>query len=343
MKRVLLAGAGHAHALLLASLAKKPLAGAQVTVVSPERVQLYSGMVPGYLSGHYRLDEIGIDFARLCARCGADFVQGSLAALDAERRCATLANGNVLAYDIASLDVGSRTDDRLSGSEHAVTVKPLPGFIERVLAIDKARVAVIGGGAAGAELSMALAARGLGVVLHADRAIEPPVREALRNAGVDTREVAVLSIGPGPAIDTKGTTERFDFAVLATGPAPHPWQRSAGVQTDGSGFFLTDALLRSVSRDDLFAVGDCATLRDAPHAKSGVFAVRQAPILEWNLRAMLGGGRLRAYRPQRRSLMLLSCGARRTALLQWGAVRARGAWAWHLKDAIDRRFIARFQ
>ena len=35
MKRILLVGAGHAHAYLLASLAKTPLYGARLTLVSP--------------------------------------------------------------------------------------------------------------------------------------------------------------------------------------------------------------------------------------------------------------------------------------------------------------------
>ena len=52
MKRVLLIGAGHAHLVVLRSLAQKPLYGARITLVSPFARQVYSGMLPGILAGH---------------------------------------------------------------------------------------------------------------------------------------------------------------------------------------------------------------------------------------------------------------------------------------------------
>jgi selenide,water dikinase len=106
---------------------------------------------------------------------------------------------------------------------------------------------------------------------------------------------------------------------------------------DGRGFILVDDQLRSVSHPEVLAAGDCATLRDAPHPKSGVYAVRHAPVLAANLR---GAGR--RYRPQRRALMLLSCGAR-YAIADWGGLSWEGAWVWRWKDRIDRRWVEGFR
>jgi selenide,water dikinase len=90
-------------------------------------------------------------------------------------------------------------------------------------------------------------------------------------------------------------------------------------------------------------VGDCAALEHAPWVpKAGVYAVRQGPVLEHNLRARLAGARLRAYRPQRDFLALLNLG-RREALGGRSGLVAAGPWVWHLKDWIDRRFMRRFQ
>ncbi len=87
MKRLVLAGAGHAHALVLRDMARAPLSGVEVVVVSPEPLAPYSGMVPGWLAGLYRFDEIVIDFPALCAarpvRGGS---QGEVDALDPARR-----------------------------------------------------------------------------------------------------------------------------------------------------------------------------------------------------------------------------------------------------------------
>jgi hypothetical protein len=71
MKRLVLAGAGHAHALVLRQLAQQPLAGVEVVVVSPEPLAPYSGMVPGWLAGLYRFDEIVIDLPPLARAAGA--------------------------------------------------------------------------------------------------------------------------------------------------------------------------------------------------------------------------------------------------------------------------------
>jgi NADH dehydrogenase FAD-containing subunit len=65
------------------------------------------------------------------------------------------------------------------------------------------------------------------------------------------------------------------------------------------------------------------------------------PVLAHNLRAALGHGELRAYRPQSRYLVLLSTGDGR-AIASRGALGAQGRWAWRWKDHIDRRFMKRY-
>jgi selenide,water dikinase len=116
-----------------------------------------------------------------------------------------------------------------------------------------------------------------------------------------------------------------------------PWLRESGLAVDKRGFVLVDEQLRSVSHAEVFAVGDCATLRDAPHPKSGVYAVRHAPVLAMNLR-----GAQARFVPQRRALSLLSCGAR-YAIAEWGGVSWEGAWVWRWKDRIDRRWVESFR
>jgi NADH dehydrogenase FAD-containing subunit len=80
---------------------------------------------------------------------------------------------------------------------------------------------------------------------------------------------------------------------------------------------------------------------DAPHAKSGVYAVRAGPPLVNNLRRFIGGGPLAPHPPQRRTLNLLSCGDRH-AIAAWGGWSAEGGWVWRWKDRIDRAFITRY-
>lgn len=346
--RLLLLGGGHAHAVVLRELAAALPQVAQATLVTPFPHHTYSGMVPGFIAGHYRLDEIRIDLARLAARAGVKLVIGRVAALDAAKRHVRLEDGTTLDYDITSLNLGSVPAAAVPGSAaHALAAKPFENFLERWLEMkDRVRkVAVAGAGAAGVELAMAVAHRtSASVTLYSDRPMFRPglarrIARALSSNGVEMRaDTPVEAVEPGPVIVAAGAREAYQLVIWTAGAAPLPWLRESGLAMDAQGFVLVDDKLRSVSHPEVFAAGDCATLRDASHPKSGVYAVRHGEVLAQNLR----GGELRSYAPQRRALALLSCGTR-YAIAQWNGWSAEGAWAWRWKDRIDRRWIAGFR
>ena len=60
MKRLLLAGAGHAHLQVLKSLAARRRRDVEVVLVTPHLRQMYSGMLPGWIAGHYALAECAV-------------------------------------------------------------------------------------------------------------------------------------------------------------------------------------------------------------------------------------------------------------------------------------------
>ena len=124
MKRLVLAGAGHAHAQVLLNWARQPVPGTELVVVSPQPLAPYSGMVPGWLGGAYRFDEIVIDFPALCAAAGARWVQAELQALDAPRRRLHLSDGSTLDYELLSLNLGS-TLQPPSGPPGMLALRPL--------------------------------------------------------------------------------------------------------------------------------------------------------------------------------------------------------------------------
>ena len=340
MKRVLLVGAGHAHARLLAALALKPLYGARMALVSPEPRQIYSGMLPGVIAGHYRREEAEFDVAELAARASVDYVPARIIGLDAAAKTATLDDGQEVHYDFASLNAGSAILQSVPGAaDHTLAVKPFERLVGELRR--GAHVAIAGGGAAGVELAMALRHRGGEVTVYSERSGFPPplarrVESAARRRGVDFRPgMRVDAVEPGPVVISESSRQQFDLVLWASGPAPHPWLAMSGLALDDRGFVKVNEHLCSASHPHIFAVGDCAGLGEA---KSGVNAVRHGAVLEQNFRNLVSGAPLVAYEPDPNALMLLSCGSR-YAIAWRGGWGAEGHWAWWWKNWIDRRWL----
>lgn len=341
MKRILLVGAGHAHLAVLRSLRKAPLAGARFALVAPRPRQIYSGMLPGVIAGHYRRAEAEINVARLAEAAYAEFIAGDVTRLDAAHKVACLADGTELEYDLVSINVGSLVDRTLPGAQFALPVKPHEAFLEKLGSLRLNRVAIAGGGVTGAEIAMALRYRGAAVTVYSELAtLWPPRLEAtLRRFGVDVRPgMPIDEIERGPVVISGTTTQEFDLVLLATAPAPQPWLRSCGLPCDERGFLAVDHMLRSLGHPEVFAAGDCATLRAEPVPRSGVYALRQGETLAESFRSVVQGRPPRIYRPQPHALMLLSCG-RRYALGQRGGWSAEGRWLWWWKNHLDRRWV----
>ena len=346
---------------MLRSLIDAPLQNVHVTLVNPGATHTYSGMVPGVVAGHYVAAQAQIELMRLAARAGVELIAQRVAALDAGAKIVILESGTALAFDLASLNLGSLPNYfGIPGArEHAVAAKPFEAFLARwneLLGKGPAplRIAIAGAGAAGAELAMAMrhalerGGRPGEVVLYSDKnafstGVTRRIQNSLKRNAVEIRPATpVIKLEPGPVVVCSAGRERFDAVFWTAGAAPLPWLRDSALALDPRGFVLVDATLRSVSHPRVFAAGDTATIDGASHPKSGVYAVRHAAVLAENLRSVIEGKPLRRYEPQTRQLALLSCGAK-YAIASRGGWSAVGAWAWWWKDWLDRRWIARFR
>ncbi|MEI6026121.1 MAG: FAD-dependent oxidoreductase [Betaproteobacteria bacterium] len=365
MKRLVLLGGGHAHLHVLQALAREPLAGAQAVLITPHAHLTYSGMVPGVVAGCYMPKQARIPLARLCESARVQLIAAQATALDVEHRAVTLSDGRVAEYDALSLDVGGVQDrTAMPGArEHALFVRPIEtfvGLVERLREQAAQRaldLVVVGAGAAGFELALALAwglARvgdGASRVALVTGGPEPlagyPAAvvahglKALARHKVTLFREACAALEVGALVLASGARLACDVPVIATGVVAPAWLRGSGLALDERGFVRTGSALQSVSHPEVFAAGDVAVREDAPHPRSGVHAVRAGPPLALNLRRFLGAGQLQPYMPPSRTLNLLSCGERR-AIMAWGAWAAEGRWAWWWKDRIDRGFIRRF-
>jgi selenide,water dikinase len=169
MQDIVLVGAGHAHIEVLRSLGAKPMPGARLTLVTRQAFTPYSGMLPGLIAGLYSFDEAHIHVRPLCAFAGARLVLAEASGLDLAGKRVLCGNLEPIPFDILSIDTGSTPNTRQTpgAAEHAIAVKPVDGLLAsldavrgRMLARDgKARICVVGGGAGGVELMLALERR----------------------------------------------------------------------------------------------------------------------------------------------------------------------------------------
>ena len=302
---LVLIGGGHAHALVLKRWGMKPLPGARLTLIDPAPVTAYTGMLPGYVAGHYQRHELEIDLVRLARHAGARLILDRAAGLDAEAGLVRLENRPPVRFDVASLDVGVKgaLPDKDGAAEHAVAAKPLDQFADRFEAFlvrlaareAKPKIAVIGAGAGGVELALACAHRlsqtnpkGFEVSLieaRDDILAEFPatarkaLKSALQTAGVRVHAGARLrSIQADSVRLADGAAIESHFTIAATGPAPWDWLAATPLALE-NGYVKVGRTLQSITSPTVFAAGDCAHLTHAPRPKAGVYAVRAAWML----------------------------------------------------------------
>ena len=363
MKKLLLAGAGHAHLMTIMNIPRFARAGVAVTVVSPGDYHYYSGMGPGLLSGIYRPEETRFDVRQMTQKRGGTFVQGVVERIDPINRRVILAGGQPLDYDLLSCNMGSVVIGLPDDAKNLIPVKPIENLyhagqeIRRLLARSPLRVAVVGGGAAGVELAGNLlrlgasAAHPLEVTLVSrdelltryPPGMKKPALDSLRRRGATVLErVAVKQVTESHIELDPGGAVPFDLAFNAAGIEPVSVFHRSGLPVSQDGGLRVNQYLQCVSEPEIFGGGDCISFTPRPLARVGVYAVRQGPVLCRNLLASLTGGLLQGFNPQSRYLSILNMGDDR-GILSWRSLILSGRLAFRLKDYIDRAFMKRFQ
>ena len=374
---VVLVGGGHSHVQVLRRMMMHPWREARVTVVLDTPVAVYSGMVPGFVAGQYRVSELEIDVVPLARLAGAEFVLAPAVGVDPEA-CRVRLDGRAdLGYDFVSFDVGSTVAGLDLPGVRAVAraTRPIARLVREIGTLSESflahtadrpfEVVVAGGGAGGVELAFTVRERLLSAARVAGVARElrvtllqalpevlpgfPPslAARARRHAearGISIRTGAlVASAEPGRVRLEGGTAVTADSLIWAVGAGSLDLFAGSGLPLDERGFVLTRPTLQTVGDERIFAVGDCGTLRDWPATpKAGVYAVRQGPFLADNLRRIVAGRPLRRYRPQPDFLTLLNLGDGTALGAKWGG-SFEGRWVMRLKDRIDREFMRKFQ
>ncbi|MBZ2168047.1 selenide, water dikinase SelD [Marinobacter sp. F4216] len=374
LRDIVLVGGGHSHVGVLKRFAMNPVPGVRLTLICRDTHTPYSGMLPGYVAGHYTYDDVHIDLSRLAEYAGARFYRDEAIGIDRDQQLVICKNRPDVPYDILSINIGSspRVQDVEGASEHAVPVKPITGFNNRWLSLlsrienhdGPLTVSVVGAGAGGVELTLAmqfrlrqeLRQRGKDPAeLHfhlfdANQEIlpthNPKVRavfeRTLSERGIKTHLGSpVERLSEGVLVTGSGETLQVDEVLWVTRASGPHWLESTGLALDEGLFIRVRDTLQTENDDNIFAVGDIANVVNHPREKAGVFAVRQGPPLAENLKRLALGKAPKPFRPQKKWLALISTGDK-FAVASRGGTELHGRLVWRWKDWIDRRFMKKF-
>jgi selenide, water dikinase len=369
LKDLVLVGGGHTHVHVLKSFGVKPMPGVRLSLIGRDVETPYSGMIPGFVAGHYGFDECHIDLAWLCASTGARLIRGEAVGIDRASREVLLKDGSAVSYDLLSIDIGSAPNlETIPGARQwATPVKPIAelahhwtAFLEGMKTwLGPLNVTVVGGGAGGVELALAIDHRLRQVATGAQVQVTLATKDEIltgqaiaarrkmqaifRRRGLGLLERApIVRIERGAVQLDSGKWLQTDAVFVVTEASAAEWFATTGLPLDESGFIAVDDTLCSTGDERVFAAGDCATVLEHRRPKAGVFAVRQGPPLADNLRRVLLGEAPRPFVPQTRYLSIIGTGDGH-AVATRGAWAIEGAWVWRWKDHIDRRWMRRYR
>jgi selenide,water dikinase len=374
VKDLVLVGGGHSHVTVLKRFGMKPMPGVRLTLICRDAHTPYSGMLPGFVAGHYSYDDAHIDLGALARFAGARFYHSTVTSLDLTGKKVLCDNRPPVQFDLLSINTGSTpTTDHVPGATgNVVPVKPINQFLDRWEALseramttrDPLVIAVVGAGAGGVEITLAIQHRLRQQRLAAGRndsdieyhlysntvdilpthnaKVRVTFADVLKKRGVHVHlGKPIVQVAPGRLRTAGGGEIEPDEILWVTAAGAPSWPGEAGLSVDEAGFIKVDDTLQTQSHPEVFAAGDVAAMVNHPRPKSGVFAVRQGKPLEANLRRLLLGRAPRPFRPQSKFLGLISTGDK-YAVASRGNWSIKGAAVWRWKDWIDRRFMDKY-
>lgn len=342
MKKLVLVGGGHSHAIALRQCGLHPVTDVQITLISEAEDTPYSGMLPGHVAGFYTYEDCHIDLRSLCEFAQVRLIVDRAIGLDLEQQ-RVLCGQTEVGFDVLSINIGSTPT--MPDDAEGIGAKPIAKFLkwwEQFAQEEHESLAIVGGGTGGVELALNMQRRCPYLTIHLfqrDQMLLPTHTAWVR------RQFQNLLLQRGIQLHLGKTIQHstpYDATVWVTHASAASWIQQSGLAVDEQGFILVNDALQSVSHPNVFAAGDIATMINYDRPKAGVFAVRQGKPLFHNLRAALNNRTLKSYHPQKRYLSLIGTGDG-AAVASYGRLGWRSQELWRVKDWIDRAFMNQFK
>ena len=364
-KDLVLIGAGHTHCLFIKMWAMKQNPTVRITLINPDPVASYTGMLPALIAGKVSRAEAQVDLFMLCRAIEGRLILDSVEKIDKDNNFVLCASGRKIFFDAVSINVGSASSPGIVGLDrHGLSARPLAKleeswskFLRKSVESKKSpKICLIGGGIASAELAfamrIALIRNGVHnskiTIIERDRVFKDlkPSQKVFLRKKLSSKNIEILEFSPVQEVLNNGVILKDglrisgDLVVSCVGALPNPIITNSGLESV-CGFASVEKTLKIKNLVNGFAVGDCADFPSNSIRKSGVYAVRQAPILHQNILNFFSKKLLKNFSPQKDHLKLLVYTDNEAILLRNGLAFS-GRVFWKFKKYIDRKFINDF-
>ncbi len=364
---LVLIGGGHSQVNVLKKFGMKPIAGLRITLINNYYISPYSGMLPGYIAETYTKTQTQIDLLNLCKFSNSRLIIDNVIGLDPTEKQVILKDRMPIKFDTLSINTGGEPNlDNIKGAkEFSIPIKPISKLVKviddikrKILQSNEISISVIGGGAGGIELVLALneylktiksikkikinlISKGKYLAQAKNKFSQNCILSFLKDNNINViLNDEVIEIGANFIKTLKGTIINSEFNFLVTPISPPKWIANTDLRLDKLGFIKVNKFLQT-SDKNIFASGDICSLENYKLPKAGVYAVRQGPILYKNLRAKILNLKFSSFKPQRSFLSLIGNG-KNEAIFSWKGISFRSKFAWFLKSNIDQRFIRKY-
>ncbi|WP_287127770.1 NAD(P)/FAD-dependent oxidoreductase [Candidatus Cyanaurora vandensis] len=353
MERIVIAGGGFGGLYTALQLQKFPWRP-RVTLIDPQERFVFTPLLYELVSRELAVWEIAPTYRQVLDQTGIEFIQGEVSDLDLTGKV-LLKDGTEVEYSQLVIALGGRTPTEIVPGAQAFalpfrTLAQAEQLVDRLAQWDQEgrqdiRIAVVGGGASGVELTCKLADRlqdrvRLTLIEREDQILgDAPALRDLAMTALVRRGVTILLKTTVESVEAsqillKSPTPRpltTDLVLWAVGTSPAQRLQDWPLTKDRRGRLSTRPTLQLAEQDTIFALGDCATDGQGWPISAQV-AFQQADYCAWNLWAQARGLPLLDFRYSELGQMV-SLGMDEAAAQLLG-VTVTGAVAANLRRAV---------
>ncbi len=351
IKKLVLVGASPTHLQVVAAFKAAPRADTDVILVTPLDHAVHSALLSGMVAGQYDPAQCTALLEELVKGSAIKIVPAHCTGVDTATRQLRLSNGHIVHYDILSLDARpvvdrDAIDAQVPGAkQYAMFTQPPEHFAKlwpQVLAhaAQKAlHISVLGAGAQGVELAMALQHRlpTCRVTLIASPAapvaahtlgLQRRVMAALKALNITVLQDSCSNIEASCLHFSSGASLVCDIPVVAIDGHPPTYLAGSGLALNDDGSLRINTYHQSASHSHVFA-------------DTAACGFEAGAAFNTNMRAVLDDKPPKLAVPAPHALNLISCGPRK-AIASWGAIHFPSAIAWRLYAVINQRWIRQY-